>query len=260
MVFARVDILGVPATPCTMDEAVDRVASCIQTGRRSFMTFSGVHGVMEAQRHPEVLRAHRAAELVACDGVPLVWGSRWAGVKKSGRITGRDFVVACCARAEAEGWSSFLYGGKPGVAEMLGEALQDRFPAVRIVGTYTPPFRAMTPTEDEQVVEAINASNADLVWVGLSTPQQELWMADHRDRLHPAVLFGVGAAFDYLTGELSPAPKWMQRMGLEWLFRVILEPRRLAPRYLRNNLAFIRAIAHNRPRLLPGATSFPRAS
>jgi N-acetylglucosaminyldiphosphoundecaprenol N-acetyl-beta-D-mannosaminyltransferase len=117
----------------------------------------------------------------------------------------------------------------------------------------------MTPSEDEGVVDAINASSADLVWVGLSTPKQELWMADHRDRLHASALFGVGAAFDYLTGGLAEAPHWMQRMGLEWLFRTMLEPKRLAPRYLRNNLAFIHAIASNQPRIVSDEFSCRRS-
>ncbi len=255
LLATRVDVLGVPVTPCTTEEAVTRVAAWVQTGRRAFATFTGVHGVMEAQRDPAVLLAHRAAGVVACDGAPMVWGCRWAGAENSGRVTGRDFMGAFCARAETEGWSSFLYGGKPGVAERLADALRVRFPTLRIVGTCTPPFRAMTPDEDEQVVAEINASSADLVWVGLSTPKQELWMADHRDRLHASALFGVGAAFDYLTGELKQAPYWMQRMGLEWLFRTILEPKRLAPRYLRNNLAFIIAIARNRPSVMRDESS-----
>jgi len=177
----------------------------------------------------------------------MVWGSRWAGVKISDRVTGRDFMVACSARAEVEGWKSFFYGGKPGVAEKLESTLRGRFPALTIVGTFTPPFRALTRREDEKIVEMINASKADLVWVGLSTPKQELWMANHRDRLEASALFGVGAAFDYLTGDIAQAPNWMQRMGLEWFYRTISEPRRLGPRYLRNNFAFIRAISAKRP-------------
>ena len=207
----RVDVLGVPITPCTLDEAVDRVAAWIATDKRAFATFTGVHGVMEAQRDPNVLRAHRAAAMVACDGAPMVWASRWAGVEIADRVPGRDFMLACSARAEIEGWSSFFYGGKPGIADRLAETLQGQFSALRIVGTLAPTFEALTAREDQQVIDRINASNADLVWVGLSTPKQELWMADHRDRLHAAALFGVGAAFDYLVGDLREAPRWMQR-------------------------------------------------
>ena len=245
----RVDVLGVPITPCTVDEAVERVADWIRDDRRAFATFTGVHGIMESQRDPQVMDAHRAAALVACDGAPMVWASRWAGVEIQNRVTGRDFMLACTARAAREGWTSFFYGGKPGVADALADSLRERFPALQVAGTFTPPFGATTAHEDEQIVAAINASNADLVWVGLSTPKQELWMADHRDRLRASALFGFGAAFDFLTGEVREAPRWMQRAGFEWLFRMVSEPRRLARRYLQNNPAFIRAIAMNPPRL-----------
>lgn len=248
IVLDRVDVLGVPVTPCTTDQAVDRVGTWIATGQRSYATFTGVHGVMESQRDAAVLRAHRDAGIVACDGAPMVWASRWAGVPILARVTGREFMLECCARAATEGWSSFFYGGKPGVAEQLAGTLQERFPGFRVAGTRTPPFRSLTPSEDEEIVDAINASEADLVWVGLSTPRQELWMAEHRGRLDASGLFGVGAAFDYLAGELREAPHWMQRTGLEWLFRTILEPRRLAGRYLRNNPAFVRAVVSQRPR------------
>jgi N-acetylglucosaminyldiphosphoundecaprenol N-acetyl-beta-D-mannosaminyltransferase len=248
--LARVDVLGVPVTPCTTDEAVETVAAWIRSGECSFATFTGVHGVMEAQRDPKVLLAHREAGMVACDGAPMVWSSRWAGVGISDRVTGRDFMLACCARAEVEGWSSFFYGGKPGLAEQVVDVLRARFPNLTIAGTHAPPFHLDADEVDQVGVDAINASGADLVWVCLSTPKQELWMAHHRDRLWPTALFGVGAAFDYIAGSLPRAPRWMQRAGLEWLFRLLREPRRLARRYLRNNPAFIRAIARRRPRII----------
>jgi N-acetylglucosaminyldiphosphoundecaprenol N-acetyl-beta-D-mannosaminyltransferase len=243
-------VLGVPLTPCTTAEAVERVADWVRSNQHSFATFTGVHGVMEAQRSASVLRAHEAAGMVACDGAPMVWGCRWAGSPIPARVTGRDFMTSFCARAEKEGWTSFLYGGKPGGAERLADALVAQFPAIKIVGSWTPPFRPLTESEDAEIVTAINESRANLVWVGLSTPKQELWMADHCGRLHAQALFGVGAAFDYLSGELDPAPRWMQRAGFEWLFRAAQEPRRLVPRYVRNNLAFLLEVLHRRPRMV----------
>jgi N-acetylglucosaminyldiphosphoundecaprenol N-acetyl-beta-D-mannosaminyltransferase len=250
--YTRVDVLGVPLTPCTVNEAVDRVGNWVHTEYPSYATFTGVHGVMEAQRKPDVLRAHQGAGVIAPDGAPMVWASRFAGIKIAARVTGREFMAACCERAAAEGWTSFIYGGKPGRAEELADILRDRYPGIKIVGTYTPPFRPLTPAEDADMVAQINASGASLVWVGLSTPKQELWMAEHRGLLQAPALLGVGAAIDYIAGELSEAPRWMQRAGLEWAYRLMLEPKRLASRYFRNNPAFIAAILRNRPSVIAG--------
>jgi N-acetylglucosaminyldiphosphoundecaprenol N-acetyl-beta-D-mannosaminyltransferase len=247
----RVDVLGVPVSAGTMDDALDEVSRWVVDGDPSYGIFRDVHGVMESQRRPEVLDAHLKAGLVACDGTPLVWASRWAGVKSAQRVYGPDFVLAMCARAEDKGWKSFFYGGKPGVAEKLGARLQGDYPNLQVVGAYSPPFRALTPDEDAAVVEMIDASGADLVWVGLSTPKQELWMADHVGRLQAPALLGVGAAVDFLTGEVRQAPRWIHNTGLEWAFRMAMEPRRLGRRYLKNNPAFVRAILSNRPHILP---------
>ena len=249
----RVSVLGVPMSAGTMDDALDEVTRWVTDGDPSFAIFRDVHGVMESQRRREVLDAHLRAGLVACDGTPLVWASRWAGVKNAQRVYGPDFVLAMCARAEDEGLKSFFYGGKPGVAEKLGFGLREKFPNLQIAGAYSPPFRPLTPAEDADVVAMIDASGADLVWVGLSTPKQELWMADHVGRLQAPALLGVGAAFDFLTGEVRQAPRWIHRTGLEWAFRMAMEPRRLGRRYLKNNPAFIRAILSSPPRLLPPA-------
>lgn len=233
-----------------MSDALDEVSRWVKESDPSFAIFRDVHGVMESQRRPEVLAAHLRAGLVACDGTPLVWASRWAGVKGAERVYGPDFMLALCARAEANGWKSFFYGGKPGVAEQLALRLRTQFPDLQTVGEYSPPFRPLTPTEDAAVVDMIKDSGADLVWVGLSTPKQELWMADHVGRVGAAALLGVGAAFDFLTGEVRQAPRWIHRTGLEWVFRMAMEPSRLGRRYLRNNPAFVRAIISNPPRLL----------
>src|SRR5690606_1652526 len=152
-------------------------------------------------------------------------------------------------RAAERGWSSFLYGGKDGVPELLARKLAERIPGVTIAGAYSPPFRPLTEAEDAEIVDRINDSGAQLVWVGLSTPKPERWMAAHRDRLTAPALFGVGAAFDFHAGLVPQAPSWMQRRGLEWFYRLTKEPRRLWRRYLVNNPAYLRAMRRNPPYL-----------
>ncbi|MCG7592779.1 WecB/TagA/CpsF family glycosyltransferase [Mycobacterium sp. PSTR-4-N] len=180
----------------------------------------------------------------------MVWAGRLAGADWMSRVYGPDLMLGVLRRAEEEGWSSFFYGGKEGVPELLAERLQRQFPNLKVAGTYSPPFRALTPVEDEAIINRINASQADLVWVGLSTPKQERWMASHRGSLTAPVLLGVGAAFDFHADLMPQAPGWMQRSGLEWLFRLMKEPRRLWKRYMRNNPAFVARVARTRPRLI----------
>ena len=158
-------------------------------------------------------------------------------------------MLSVLERAAERGWTSFLYGGKEGVATLLAARLTEQFPALKIVGTYSPPFRELTKDEDDEVVRRINATGADLIWVGLSTPKQERWMAEHIGRVAAPVLLGVGAAFDFHAGLMPQAPNWMQRSGLEWAYRLGKEPRRLWRRYLRNNPAFLMRIATSPPRL-----------
>ncbi len=251
--FRRVDVLGVPVDAGTMTDALDRVSGWITSREPGFGIFRDVHGIMQAQRRSDVLEAHQRARLVACDGIPLVWASKWAGVKNAERVCGHDFMLQFCARAETEGWKSFFYGGNAGVAERVADSLRAQFPALEVAGTYSPPFRPLTPDEDSAVIDLIDGSGADIVWVGLSTPKQELWMQDHVGRLEAPALLGVGAAFDFLVGDVRRAPAWLHKTGFEWVHRVASEPRRLGSRYLRNNPAFVRAIVGNPPRLIEHA-------
>jgi N-acetylglucosaminyldiphosphoundecaprenol N-acetyl-beta-D-mannosaminyltransferase len=251
--FARLDVLGVPVHAGTLSNAVDVVSSWITEREPGFAIFRDVHGIMEARRRVEVQEAHEQARLVACDGMPLVWAARHAGVHDAERVCGHDFLMAFCARAEAEGWRSFLYGGKAGVPERVVSRLHETFPKLQVAGTYSPPFRPLTPAEDRAAIEMIDRSGADVVWVGLSTPKQELWMKDHVGRLDAPALLGVGAAFDFLAGDVRRAPQWLRGTGFEWVHRVMSEPKRLGSRYLRNNPAFMRAILFDPPRLLTEA-------
>ncbi len=247
---ARVDVLGVSVSAIDLPEAVDRIAGWIGQRSQNYVCVTGVHGVMESQRDEDLRRIHNASGMTTPDGMPMVWAGHWAGASWMRRVYGPDMMLAVCERASEMGWRSFFYGGREGVPELLAERLAQRFPGLRVAGTYSPPFRELTPEEDAALIDRINASHADLVWVGLSTPKQERWMAAHVGRLEAPVLLGVGAAFDIHAGTLAQAPRWMQRNGLEWLYRLFREPRRLWRRYLSTIPRFLFAVARRRPRLM----------
>ena len=246
----RIDVLHVPVTATTRDRALDRVESWITGGDATYVTFTGVHGVMESQKDPEVLRDHQGAGMVAPDGMPMVWAARMAGVRDVTRVDGPDFFLAMCERAAVHGYPSFFYGGRDGVADQLAAAMVERFPGLQVVGTWCPPFRPLTEPEIHDVARMINESGAALVWVGLSTPKQERWMAEFRPLLDAPVLLGVGAAFDIHSGNIRQAPALVRGSGLEWLYRLMMEPRRLWRRYLTNNPRFVWALARRRPTVI----------
>jgi N-acetylglucosaminyldiphosphoundecaprenol N-acetyl-beta-D-mannosaminyltransferase len=235
----RFDVLGVPISALTMATALETLDAWIGARTPNYVCVTGVHGVMESQDDDELRRIHEKAGMVTTDGMPLVWLAHARGLKHVERVYGPDLMLACCEASVAKGYRHFFYGGAPGVGALLAERLSARFPGLVVAGVYTPPFRPLTPEEDRAVVEQINASRADIVWVGLSTPKQERWMAAHVGQLEAPALLGVGAAFDFHAGLKKQAPRWMQRAGLEWLFRLVTEPRRLGPRYLVNNPRFL---------------------
>ena len=245
----RVNVLGVGISAVDIAMARDEITRWIEVRERHYVCVTGVHGVMESQRDPELLAIHNASGLTTPDGMPMVWVGRRVGANWMSRVYGPDLMLSVLERAADRGWKSFLYGGKDGVPELLAARLMGKFPTLKIAGMDSPPFRSLTPTEDEAIVSRINASGADLVWVGLSTPKQERWMAAHVGRLEAPALLGVGSAFDIHAGLVPQAPPWMQERGLEWFYRLIKEPRRLWKRYLRNNPAFVARILRNPPRL-----------
>jgi N-acetylglucosaminyldiphosphoundecaprenol N-acetyl-beta-D-mannosaminyltransferase len=246
----RVDILGVGVDTVDTERVCATVDNWLQRGERRYVCVTGVHGIMESQRDQELLKIHNDSGLTVPDGMPTVWAGRYAGATDIERVYGPDMMVAICERAARRGWRSFFYGGAPGVAEQLAEKMRTRCPGLETAGTFTPPFRPMSPEEDEEVLAMIEASGANLVWVGLSTPKQERWMAEHVNRLRsPCVIFGVGAAFDINAGLRRDAPRWVGRIGLHWLYRLIREPRRLWRRYLFNNPRFLMLVIRRPPRL-----------
>lgn len=224
-------MLGVGVSAINIPMAVAEMERWIASGDRQYVCVSGAHGVMECQ-HDEVLRQiHNKAGMVTPDGMPLVWLSRLHGAKHVSRVYGPDLMLAFCERSGGKGYRHFFYGGADGVPEQLERSLKAQFPALNVVGTYSPPFRALTANEENEIAERINRTKPDVIWVGLSTPKQERWMSANRGRLDAPVLMGVGAAFDFHAGLKKQAPRWIQRSGFEWLFRLVTEPRRLWCRY-----------------------------
>lgn len=246
---ARVDILGVKVSAINLPMAVATVDRWISTGHRSYVCVTGVHGVMEAQGDAELMRIHNESGLTTPDGMPMVWLGRRAGATWMDRVYGPDFMLEVTRLGEERAWRMFYYGGAPGVPDELATRLKQRFPGLVVAGCHSPPYRPLTDDEALGVASLINRTEPDIVWVGLSTPKQEQWMARFRRLLDAPVLIGVGAAFDIHAGRLQQAPPWMQRTGLEWLFRLSREPRRLWRRYLRNNPRFVWAVMR-RPALL----------
>ena len=236
---ARVDVLGIQVSAIDMPRALAMIDGWIARGERQYVCVTGVHGVMESQRDAELRRIHNEAGMVTPDGMPLVWLARRAGFSQVDRVYGPDLLLACSELSVRQGYRHFFYGGGAGVPELLAERLSRRFPGLRVAGTYSPPFRPLLPDEDDELVTRLNAAGADIVWVGLSTPKQERWMHEHRHRLMAPVLIGVGAAFDFHAGVKRQAPRWIQRSGFEWLFRLAQEPRRLWRRYSYNNVRFV---------------------
>jgi N-acetylglucosaminyldiphosphoundecaprenol N-acetyl-beta-D-mannosaminyltransferase len=241
-------VLGVEVSAIDMAQALETIDQWIATRERHYVCVTGVHGVMESQRDPALRRIHNGAGLVTPDGMPLVWLARRAGFPHVARVYGPDLMLACCEASVSRGYRHFFYGGAPGVSERLAERLQARFPGLQVAGSYSPPFRTEVSLEDRGVLDRLNAAGADILWVGLSTPKQELWMHQHRPHLTAPVLIGVGAAFDFHAGFKRQAPRWMQRSGLEWLFRLTQEPRRLWRRYSRNNTRFLIELGRRRLR------------
>ncbi len=236
----RFHVLGVRVDAMQIPDVIARVERWIDSGERGrFIAFTGMHGIMEARQDPRFREVLAAADLVVADGMPLVWLGRLRGFPMKRRVYGPDFLLAfCCVSADA-GYRHFFYGGAPGVPEELARRLRRRFPALRVAGTLSPPFRALTPAERDRIRREINEARPDVVWVGLGTPKQEAWMFENRDGLDVPVLLGVGAAFDFHTGRVRQAPVWVREHGLEWSWRLLSEPRRLWRRYLVQGSRFV---------------------
>lgn len=236
--------MGIPLAISNYEEVVAWMQAVIDADARAYVTAAAVNLVMSAQEQPETMTAVLGATLAVPDGMPLVWALRALGHKQATRVYGPDLMLRFCAHAAAEGIPMYLYGGRDEAAlELLRRRLRERFPSLDLVGGYSPPFRELTGAEEARVVADIESSEAKVVWVGTGQPKQERWMQRMRPRLSTPLLVGVGAAFDFHAGLVPQAPRWMQRNGLEWIYRLAREPRRLWRRYARYNPRFVAAFA-----------------
>lgn len=237
----RVDVFGVAVSLCSVEDVAGLVLSPPHTGR--VVAIGNVHSVMTARQDSSVAEALAAADIVTPDGMPLVWALKVNGHSEAVRVTGIDVMSRSLAMGLDSGARHFFYGSSPEVLESLIARVRDNFPGTHVAGSISPPFRELTAEETSSYLEEIRVSSADVVWVGLGMPKQELWMHDATENLPGVTLVGVGAAFDWYAGNVRRAPEWMQKAGLEWLYRLLGDPRRLWRRYVFNNPHFLLLLA-----------------
>ena len=237
------NVLGVNVDAIDMEQAIAHISGLLQGSIKSYVCVAGVHGVMEAQRDAQLFDVYAGSEMTIPDGMPLVWVGHMQSLVSMQRVTGPDLMREIFRRKEFSEVTHFLYGGREGVAEELCRNLTEQFPWTKIVGTYTPPYRDLSDEEHQHVVSVVAELKPDIVWVGISCPRQEVFMARYLPELETTLMFGVGAAFDYHTGRIRDCSEWIKRAGLQWLHRLLQDPRRLWWRYARNNPAFIARVA-----------------
>ena len=227
-----------------IEDVVDIFEQWISLRERShYVTLCNVHMVMEAHNNPYFHSALASADLVLPDGMPLIWAGRRNGFRLRRRVYGPDLFLEFCQATATKGYRHFLLGGHPGVPEAVAARLAGSCPKIQIAGTHSPPFQECSPAEHSKTIEHINGSGADVLWVALGCPKQEIWMYENRDLLNVPVIAGVGQAFDLYAGRVRQAPRWTRDNGLEWAFRLINNPRRLWRRYLVYNTQFLYCLA-----------------
>lgn len=240
-------IMGVQIAVTDMEQTLALIAENLQTWKGEYICVSNVHTTVTAYEDPDYRQVQNGAVMALPDGGPLSAYSRRCGFPQAQRVTGPDLMKRILEESAEHGWRHYFYGSTEQTLDALRGWIARRYPGAVIAGMYSPPFRPMTPEEDEEIVHKINDTSPDFVWVGLGAPKQERWMAAHRGRVH-ALMLGVGAAFDYEAGNIRRAPEWMQKHSLEWLYRMMQDPRRLIGRYLNTNLKFLWwAMRNHRP-------------
>ena len=232
------NIVGTSVRHTTYVHAASLICNWGEARLSKYVCAASVNNVMEAYDSPIFQRVMNDADLVTPDGMPLVWALKLLGHKHASRVYGPDLTLIILEKAALEGLPVGFYGGAPQVLDRLVEVVSQRFPKLHVAYAFSPPFRPTIAEEDERIVEEINRSGTRILFIGLNTPKQDYWMAVHKGRVQ-AVMVGVGAAFDFLAGAKPQAPRWMMRIGTEWIFRLVTEPRRLWKRYLKHNPRFV---------------------
>jgi N-acetylglucosaminyldiphosphoundecaprenol N-acetyl-beta-D-mannosaminyltransferase len=245
--FETYDVAGVNVHAVRFEEGMSMLLAAPVRKKRIRVHFAAMHTFVAASRDEELRQTLNEADVIAPDGMPMVWLGRRQG-KQVERFCGLDVMPAVLDRSRRLGFSHYFYGGRPEMVEALAASLQEQYPGLNVAGIYAPPFRPLTPGEQGEVVDMINKSGADYVWVGLGSPKQDHWLASFRPYLTASVLLAVGAAFDVQNGSVKRAPRWAQRSGLEWFFRLLSEPRRLFWRYTVTNLRFAGLLLSRSPR------------
>lgn len=235
----RANVLGVPISALTMQEALQTVHRWIVNREPNFVCTLDVHALMESRSARDIQQIYRQAGMVAADGMPLVWLLRRKGYPTAERVCGPDLMPALFHASARHGYRHFLYGSTEATLARLRAELHRQYPKAAIVGSYSPPFRPLTPEEQLHADSLVNGASPDIVWVGLGAPKQERWMAARRSSLQAPVLIGVGAAFDMVAGNVKRAPLALRQTGFEWVYRLSQEPKRLATRYLESNSKFL---------------------
>ncbi len=242
-VIPRVNVLGVGISSINLEQATVAIDDALRHRRKGYICCTGVHGVMEAQTDVELKRTLNRSFLNTPDGMPMVWMNRWHGESHVSRVYGPDLMCEVSRLSAERGHRQFYYGGSDDAAEAMRVAMKARFPKLEIVGTFQPPFRALTPEEEVELANQVRACRPDIMWVGLGSPKQDRFMAEYLPKLDVTLMVGVGAAFNFLSGRVPQAPRWMQRSGLEWFYRFVREPRTrgryfsIVPRFILASLA-----------------------
>jgi N-acetylglucosaminyldiphosphoundecaprenol N-acetyl-beta-D-mannosaminyltransferase len=234
----RVRVVSLMPDVLDHERAIERVKHLVRAKRGGYVCFSTVHMVMESHDSPEFAAKVNGADMIVTDGMPLVWMQKLQGKQDARRVRANDLMIMLCRHAAENGLSVGFYGGKQEVIDAIRERARSEMPRLNIVYAYSPPFRPLTPEEDTRITDEINAAAPDILFMGLGCPKQENWMAAHRDKL-TAVMLGVGASFDFFAGNVKESPDWLGRLGLEWLYRLTQEPKRLWRRYLILNPRFM---------------------
>jgi N-acetylglucosaminyldiphosphoundecaprenol N-acetyl-beta-D-mannosaminyltransferase len=233
------DVLGIQVDAVDMESALAYIWAALQARRKGYICVASVHGIMEAQRSNEIASIYTASQMTVPDGMPLVWVGRIQGCQSMRRVTGPDLMLEIFRRPQFAGVTHFLYGGRAGVADELRDRIVRDFPWVRIVGACTPPYHDLSPAEEQQLAARVDEGKPAIMWIGLGCPRQELFMSRYLPLLNTTLMLGVGAAFDFHTGRIRDCPDWMKRAGMQWLHRLVQDPRRLGRRYLRIVPAFL---------------------